>query len=126
MLCNTNNNVLVTWNLKEMQFWCPDTGKKTGALKIADVSRSHTTISTIAFSHKFRLYLVVTADFRMFIMNELLNIVSQIDMSAIRLINFAQFNDKDETLVVAGIRGVFIFDFKYKGKYPPKQAASID
>jgi len=42
------------------------------------------------------------------------------------LINFASFYDEEDLLIVAGIRGVFVFDFKYKGKYDPKLAASID
>ena len=109
-----------------MHYWNQDTGKKIGSMKICDVSRSHTTISTIAFSHKFRLYVVVTADFRMFFLNECLNIVQTIDMNPIRLVNFVAFNDKDDKIVVAGIKGVFMYDMNYKSKYSPKLAASID
>lgn len=62
---NLNNKINITWNQKEMHFWHKESGKKLRGIKIADMSRSHTTISTISFTHKFRLYLVVTADFRM-------------------------------------------------------------
>ena len=109
-----------------MHYWNYNSGKRIGSMKIADVSRSHTTISTISFSHKFRLYLVVTADFRMFFLNECLNIVQIIDMSSIRLVNFVAFNDKDDKVIVAGVRGVFVYDLNYKSKYTPKLAASID
>jgi len=41
------------------------------------------------------------------------------DMSSIRLVNFAQFYDKESKLITAGIDGVFIFDVDYHGKYDP-------
>ena len=47
-------------------------------------------------------------------------------MSSIRLVNIAQFNDKDNQLIVGGINGVFVYDLNYKSKYSPKLAASID
>ena len=109
-----------------MHFWHKDSGKKQKGVKIADMSRSHTTISTIAFSHKFRLYLVVTADFRMFFMNENLFVVTTIDMSNIRLINYVVFNDKNSQLIVGGINGVFVYEINYKSKYSPQLAAAID
>jgi hypothetical protein len=40
-------------------------------------------------------------------------------MSTIRLVNFAEFHDSKDKLITAGIDGVFIFDFYYKGKYDP-------
>lgn len=91
-----------------------------------DVAKAHTQITTIAFSHKFRLYVVITADFKMHFLNELLKVVDSIDMSAIRLVNFAYFIDKDDRLVTAGIDGVFIFDFRYISKYAPLLSAQID
>jgi WD40 repeat protein len=47
-------------------------------------------------------------------------------MSSIRLVNFAEFNDKDNQLIVGGINGVFVYDFNYKSKYSPQLAATID
>lgn len=123
---NLNNQINVTYNQKEMHFWDRDSGKKQRGIKIAEMSRSHTTVSTISFSHKYRLYLAVTADFRMFFINENLNVVQMIDMSSIRLVNFAVFNDKDDQLIVGGINGVFVYDFNYKSKYSPQLAATID
>jgi hypothetical protein len=69
---------------------------------------------------------VVTADCKMHFLNELLRVVDSIDMSGIRLVNFAHFIDKDDRLVTAGIEGVFIFDVKYVSKYAPLLAAQID
>lgn len=40
--------------------------------------------------------------------------------------NYAYFYDEQDLLILAGIRGVFVFDFNYRGKYEPKLAASID
>lgn len=79
-----------------MHFWDPSDGTQQGWMKINELTGSHTTISCISFSLKFRLYLIVTADFRMFFLNELLNLVQTIDMSQIRLVNYACFNDKDD------------------------------
>ena len=47
-------------------------------------------------------------------------------MANVQLVNHAQFFDEQDLLVTAGIRGVFVFDFKYRGKYEPKLAALID
>jgi len=62
----------------------------------------------------------------MVFINEMYALVQQLDMSAIRLVNFVEFYDKQSKLVTAGIDGIFIFDFQYKGKYDPKHAAIID
>ena len=59
----------------------------------------------------------------MHFLNEKLKVVDSIDMSAIRLVNFAYFVDKEARLVTAGIDGVFIFDFNYISKYAPLLAA---
>ena len=54
------------------------------------------------------------------------------DMSSIRLVNFVknniyvEFYDEESKLITAGIDGIFIFDFVYKGKYDPHHAAAID
>jgi len=93
---------------------------------VIDIAKTHTQITTIAFSHKFRLYMIVTADFKMYFLNELLKVVTHVDMSSIRLVNFAYFSDKDNRLITAGIDGVFIFNFNYQGKYAPLLAAQID
>jgi predicted phosphatase len=118
--------VNVTWTQKEVHFWSRKSGKRVGALKVIDIAKTHTQITTIAFSHRFRLYMIVTADFKMYFLNELLKVVTHVDMSSIRLVNFAYFSDKDSRLITAGIDGVFIFHFNYQGKYAPLLAAQID
>lgn len=123
---NNNNNHIVTWSQKELHFWCQKTGKRIGSRKVIDITGIHTQIITVAFSHRWRLYMVVTADFKMYFINELLYIVDCIDMSSIRLVNFVYFNDKDGTVITAGIDGVFVFKFNYQSKYQPILAVQID
>jgi hypothetical protein len=73
--------------------------------KVIDLTGTHTTITTVAFSHYYRLYMIVTANFKMYFLNELFHEVDQIDMSDVRLVNFA---------------------FNYQGKYLPALATQID
>lgn len=49
-----------------------------------------------------------------------------LDMSVIRLVNHAHFHDEQDLLITGGINGVFIFNFNYQGKYPPRLAAQVD
>ena len=94
--------------------------------KVIDLTGTHTTITTVAFSHHYRLYMIVTANFKMYFYNELFHEVEQIDMSHIRLVNFAYFDDRSGSLITAGIDGVFLFHFNYQGKYLPALATQID
>jgi hypothetical protein len=109
-----------------VHFWDPETGEQQRSLNIIEMCKGNINVMTVAFSHYFRLYLVVTADFKFHFLNEHLVHVQTIDMSEIRLVHFAEFNDKTKQIVLGGIRGVFIYDFKYEGKYSPLMAASID
>lgn len=72
----------------------------------------------------------MSTEFKLIFINEKCVHIKTIDVSAIRLVKFAYFddhheNDEDDKLICAGIDGVFIFDFIYKGKYKPKLAAQI-
>ena len=71
--------------------------------------------------------MVITCDFKFIFLNEL-NIVVKppIDMSDIRLVTHAHFHDEKDMLITGGIKGVFIFNFNYQGKYPPRLAAQVD
>ncbi len=60
-------------------------------MKIFDIAKSHTQITTVSFSHKYRIYLVVTEDFKFIFMNELYYVVYIIDMTIIRLVHFVHF-----------------------------------
>jgi hypothetical protein len=48
------------------------------------------------------------------------------DMSKLRLVTHAAFDDQRSQLVTAGIRGVLIFKFNYEGRYHPKLAANVN
>ena len=67
--------------------------------------------------------MVVSTEFKFIFINELNNVVATLDMSHVRLVNYAIFNDSQDQLITAGIDGVFIFDFIYESKYSPKLAA---
>ena len=70
---------------------------------------------------------MITDDFKFIFLNELNNkIGNPIDMSVIRLITYASFDDKQDLLILAGINGVFVFKFKYHGDYSPELAAKVD
>lgn len=123
---NRNNQVNVTWTQKEVHFWSSTTGKRLGAPKILDIAKTHTQITTVAFSHRFRLYILFTADFKIFFLNELLKLVSQTEMSSLRQVNFACCHDAESKIILGNIDGVCILDFNYQGKYAPLLAAQID
>lgn len=72
---NRNNRVMATWTQKELHFWNSETGQRVRAMKILDIAKTHTQITCVAFSHAFRLYIVFTADFKIYFLNELLNLV---------------------------------------------------
>ncbi|CDW84829.1 UNKNOWN [Stylonychia lemnae] len=103
-ILNHNNQLYVTADDKQIHFWSIQTGLRKKVMHLPDFLKTHSCVSAIAFSHKFR----------------------SMDMSSIRLVNFAQFYDAESKLITAGIDGVFIFDVHYHGKYDPQQAAQID
>ena len=106
--------------------WSSETGQRTNKLKLLDVTKTHSSITAVGFSHKYRLYLVVTSHFKFIFLNEHFAVVRMLDMSELSTVNFVHWNDGQNQLVTAGIKGVFIHNFKYTSKYAPKLAASID
>ena len=108
-------------------------GKRLKVLYLTDLLKSHVTVSALTFSHRFRvkqssykkfqLYLIMTSDFKMLFINEMYHLVAQLDMSSIRLVSYVEFYDAESKLITAGIDGIFLFDFVYKGKYDPHHAA---
>lgn len=109
-----------------MHIWNMSDGSRVKSIKMSDLYKTHPTITAMAFSHKYRLYMLITSEFKMLFINELHNIVTTLDMSAVRLINFAHFNDKQDQVIIAGIEGVNIYKFRYISKYQPRLAANID
>jgi len=103
-----------------------ETGQRTEVVKMIDITKSHCTITAVAFSHQFRLYLVVTSKFHFIFLNELCYAVHIEMRNELSTVNFVHFNDKQEQLVTAGIKGLLIFNFRYQGKYNPKLAAQHD
>eukprot|EP00347_Sterkiella_histriomuscorum_P004241 403361206 len=125
-LINKNNQLFITADDKQIHFWSMQNGMKKKVIHLPEYLKAHSAVSTLAYSQKYRLYLLVTADFKMIFINEVYNIVKAQEMNSIRLVNFAHFYDQKNKLITAGIDGVFIFDFSYQGKYEPFQASQID
>lgn len=84
------------WNMQEEAKIEENENVYPQQIKLIDITKTHCTVACVAFSHKYRVYLIVTSEFKMFFVNELNNVVSTLDMSAIRLVNFAVFNDKHD------------------------------
>ena len=64
-----------TWDQKSMHMWSMETGARTNHLKLLDVTKTHSSITAVAFSHKYRLYLVVTSHFKFIFLNEHFSVV---------------------------------------------------
>jgi len=89
------------------------TKQRPKQIRLMDIVKA-SSVSTVAYSNKFRLYLLITTDFKFIFLNELnIMIKPPMDMPIIRLVNHAQFYDEQNLLVTGGINGVFIFNFDY-------------
>ena len=135
-------------DLKTVQVWGNNSqtggpAKTQKVIKLLDLIKCHSTVSTIAYSQKFRvsqlplcdliggcvcqLYLVIANDFKFVFMNELFNVIGvPMDMASLSQVKQAHFYDEKDQLITGGVRGVFIHSFDYSGKYTPKMAAQVD
>lgn len=105
----------------------PNSKKRPTPVRMADIFKSQSSISTVAYSPKYRvspshlyiiifsqLYLVVTNCFKFIFLNELNRVVNPpIDMNQLRLVTHAHFLDERDKLITAGLKGVYIFNFEY-------------
>ena len=80
--------------MKAVHLWNMSDGQKLNTIKMSDLAKTHPTVTAMSFSHKYRLYMVVTSEFKMLFINELSNVVATLDMKINRLINFAYFIDR--------------------------------
>ena len=44
-----------TWDFKSFHLWSMETGARTNIVKMIDVTKTHCTISAVAFSHRYRV-----------------------------------------------------------------------
>lgn len=85
-----------------------------------DAVKTNSSVITMAYSKKYLLYCIVTSDFKFVFMNELYNVIKpSLEMSHLRLVTHLHFYDEKDLLITAGNEGVYIFKFKYEGKYNP-------
>ena len=73
--------------------WSSVTGQRTNKLKLLVITKTHSSITAVGFSHKYRLYLVVTSHFKFIFLNEHFSVVRQLDMSELSTVNFVHWND---------------------------------
>lgn len=93
-LLNLNNQLHVTCDKKAIHFWKIKNGKRIKTLKMTEIAKNHTQITAFGFSHKYRLYALMSSDFKMYMINEKENVVQMIDMAEIRLVSFIEFFDQ--------------------------------
>lgn len=88
----------VTYDPKAFHMWSMEDARRIKSVKMIELTKTHCTISAIAYSHKFRLYAIVTSEFKMLFINENGHLIesSRLDMSAIRLVNFLIFDERRE------------------------------
>ena len=124
--------VNVTFDSKTIHFWSTlhpaiiDDVAKPKVIKVVDLIKTHAAVSTVAYSPKYRLYLIISTDFKFIFLNEIFNVIDQCDMSDIRLVSHAYFHDEQDLLITGGVNGVFLFKFQYTGNYKPILAAKVD
>lgn len=73
--------------------WSMETGCRTNHLKLLDVTKTHSSITAVAFSHRYRLYLVVTSHFKFIFLNEHFNVVTIHPRPDLSTVNFLHWND---------------------------------
>ena len=84
---NTNNNVNVTYSSKDVHFWSNaqgDVGNYIKSFKILELAKMHTQVTCICFSKRFRIYILFTAKFKIFVLNELFVVVSEISIQELQ------------------------------------------
>lgn len=130
----------VSYDSKSLHLWPnkPGSTQQPKIVKMIDIVKGHASVLTMAHSRKYRvsppshefdyqISLVVMNDFKFVFLNELNNVIQPpIDASAVSLVNFAEFHDDKDLLVVGSILGVFTFRFEYQGKYSPQLATKVD
>lgn len=113
----------VSYDPKNINLWSAHSCK---VIRLLDLTKQHNSIVAVAYTPKYRLYLIVTSDFKFIFLNNCHNVVKTIDMSYLRLVNEVAFYDEKDLLITAGVDGVFIFKFLYTGNYSPVQADKVD
>ncbi|CAI2378793.1 unnamed protein product [Moneuplotes crassus] len=133
VIWNPNLNCFASYDEKNLHLWDPENSTTVFSANFFDTAGSHC-VSCVTYSTRYRLYMAVTTDFKLLIYNELLRYVKQKDQDGnvkpielrVRLVNNIHFWEHRSKLITAGVGGCFVFDFRVKTKYDPKQALFLD
>ena len=121
---NSNINCFASYDEKNLHVWDPSNGRQISTVNFFDTAQSHI-VSWVTYSKRYHLYMAITTDFKLLIYNENLKFTGSLELK-VRLINFIHFWDKESKLITAGVGGWYVYDFKVKTKYEPRQALVLD
>eukprot|EP00347_Sterkiella_histriomuscorum_P023301 403335171 len=102
----------------------PETGEQLFYVNFFTAAKCRE-VSYLLYSQRFYLYFAFSADFRLLIFNEHLNLINQLPMKT-RLIQLAHFYEEGSQIITAGIDGCYIFNLVVKAKYDHRQAILLD
>ena len=79
----------------------------------------------MCYSDYYQMYLIVTTDFKLHIINEFFTYVGSYPLK-LRTIKFIFFDDKNSQIIAAGIDGCYSVKYVTINKYKPKQSLELD
>lgn len=121
---NPNVNCFASYDEKNLHVWDSSNGRMIWSVNFFDTAKSHI-VSWVTYSKRYHLYLAVTSDFKLLIYTENLKFIGTLELK-VRLINYIHFWGEKSKLITAGVGGWFVYDFKIKTKYEPRQALMLD
>ena len=95
IIYNENTRCFTTWNDKGMHVWHPDTAEQLFYYAFHDDAENPCQVSCLCYSKKYHLYFLCTKDFKLVVLNEYLNKVTQMPMG-IRLVKHCIFIDETQ------------------------------
>lgn len=110
----------VSYNEKQIHCWSELSGKQLFKVDIYQETGSHQ-ISTVCFSEKRRLFFVMATDFKLHVYNENFICVGSV-MTDAGVVQQAQYYDKMDAVMTAGMNGCIILQLQIKCKYSPETA----
>ena len=77
---NYNMGHYITFDPKTLNMWSMETGDHYMSKKMYDLRENHCSISAVGYSHRYRLFCIVSGDFKMLFVNEWGYLVDEISM----------------------------------------------
>lgn len=111
VLYNENINCFTSWSEKQVRVFQAKSGDKLVSMDIELVTSSQS-ISALTYSHKHRIYIIATNDFKLHVFNELLYHVG-LYQHQMRQVKSLHFYDSHNFLVAVGQMGCFVIDYRH-------------